>query len=63
MIRALIVASVVSFVIAVCCFAAAFAIIGGPFYIDDEGQFHRTDWQDVSYTVQRLPTPLISHDI
>jgi hypothetical protein len=59
MIRALIVASVVSFVIAVCCFAAAFAIIGGPFYIDDEGQFHRTDWQDVSL-VQRLPTPLVS---
>ncbi|HEY2179132.1 MAG TPA: hypothetical protein VGH15_11160 [Caulobacteraceae bacterium] len=60
MIRALAIAAVISFVIAVCCFAAAFAIIGGPFYIDDSGRFHREDWRDVSY-VHRLPAPLITH--
>ena len=60
MIRALAIAAVISFVIAVCCFAAAFAIIGGPFYIDDGGRFHREDWHDVNL-VQRLPAPLVSH--
>ena len=62
MIRALFIAAAVSFVIAVCCFAAAFAIIGGPFYIDDSGRFHRTDWQDMSL-VRRLPTPLVTRSI
>jgi hypothetical protein len=55
MIRTLVILAVVSFVLAVGCFAAAFAIVGGPFYIDDDGQFHRTGWTHIS--VQRLPAP------
>jgi hypothetical protein len=48
MIRTLVILAAVSFVLAVVCFAAAFAIVGGPFYIDDNGQFHRTGWAEVS---------------
>jgi hypothetical protein len=48
MIRTLVILAAVSFVLAVVCFAAAFAIVGGPFYIDDNGQFHRTGWTEVS---------------
>lgn len=48
MIRTLFVLAGVGLVVAVVCFAAAFAIVGGPFYIDDDGRFHRTTWSDVS---------------
>ncbi len=51
MIRTLVILAIVSFVLTIACFAAAFAIVGGPFYIDDEGQFHREDWHEVN--VQR----------
>jgi hypothetical protein len=58
MIRTLVILAAVSFVLAVVCFAAAFAIVGGPFYIDDDGQFHRTGWAEVSVVRhQVLPTP------
>ena len=58
MIRTLVILAAVSFGLAVVCFAAAFAIVGGPFYIDDEGQFHRTGWAEVSVVRhQVLPAP------
>ena len=58
MIRTLVILAAVSFVLTVVCFAAAFAIVGGPFYIDDEGRFHREMWTDVSIVRQQaLPTP------
>lgn len=58
MIRTLVILAAVSFVLAVVCFAAAFAIVGGPFYIDDDGQFHRTGWAEVSVVRhQVLPVP------
>jgi hypothetical protein len=53
MIRTLFVLAGVGLVVAVICFAAAFAIVGGPFYIDDDGHFHREAWSDVS--VERHP--------
>jgi len=57
MIRTLVILAAVSFVLTVICFAAAFAIVGGPFYIDDEGRFHREMWTDVS--VERIhPAPV-----
>ena len=52
MIRTLVILTGVSLVVAIVCFAAAFAIVGGPFYIDDDGQFHRTGWSDVSVVRQ-----------
>ncbi|MGH7021999.1 MAG: hypothetical protein ACREEB_00250 [Caulobacteraceae bacterium] len=55
MIRTLVILTGISFVVALACFAAAFAIVGGPFYIDDEGQFHRTMWTDVSVVRHQLP--------
>ena len=58
MIRTLVILAAVSFVLAVVCFAAAFAIVGGPFYIDDDGQFHRTGWAEVSVVRRQvLPAP------
>lgn len=60
MIRTLVILAAVSFLLTVVCFAAAFAIVGGPFYIDDEGQFHRTGWTDVS-VVRHQVVPLQSH--
>lgn len=48
MIRTLFVLAGVGLVVAMICFVAAFAIVGGPFYIDDDGRFHRTTWSDVS---------------
>ena len=62
MIRTLVILAVVSFVLAIGCLVAAFAIVGGPFFIDDNGQFHRTGWDNIS--VERkivLPSP--SHPI
>jgi hypothetical protein len=46
MIRTLALVAAVSFVLAVGCFAGAFAIAGGPFYIDDTMSFHHTSWTD-----------------
>ncbi len=46
MIRTLALVAAVSFVLAVGCFAGAFAIAGGPFYIDDGFRFHHTTWSD-----------------
>ena len=56
MIRTLFVLAGVGLVVAVICFAAAFAIVGGPFYIDDDGRFHREGWSDIS-VVRQLPAP------
>lgn len=41
MIRTLVILAVVSFVLSIGCLAAAFAIAGGPFYIDEGLRFHR----------------------
>ena len=41
MIRTLIILAVVSFVLSIGCLAAAFAIAGGPFTIDDGWRYHR----------------------
>jgi hypothetical protein len=46
MTRTLILIAIVSFVLAVGCFAGAFAIAGGPFSIDDGWRFHRLSWHD-----------------
>jgi hypothetical protein len=46
MIRTLALVAAVSFVLAVGCFAGAFAIAGGRFYIDDGMTFHHTSWVD-----------------
>jgi len=59
MIRTLAILAIVSFVLAVASFGVAFAIVGGPFYIDDEGQFHRTSWHEVS--VVRRHVVLVTH--
>lgn len=42
MIRTLLLVSAVSFVLAIGFLAAAFAVTGGPFFIDEQGRFHRT---------------------
>ena len=57
MIRTLVILTGVGFIVALACFAAAFAIVGGPFYIDDSGRFHREMWTDVSVVRQPVPTP------
>ena len=44
MIRTLIILAVVSFVLSIGCLAAAFAIAGGPFYVDDDWRFHHGAW-------------------
>lgn len=44
MIRTLIILAVVSFVLSIGCLAAAFAIAGGPFTIDDGWRFHHGTW-------------------
>lgn len=46
MTRTLVLIAIVGFVLAVACFAGAFAIVGGPFSIDEEGHFHRGDWRN-----------------
>jgi hypothetical protein len=43
-IRTLIILAVVSFVLSIGCLAAAFAIAGGPFTIDDGWRFHHGTW-------------------
>ena len=57
MIRTLFILAGVGLVVAVICLTAAFAIVGGPFYIDDAGRFHRTDWS-VASVVRIVPPPL-----
>jgi hypothetical protein len=57
MIRTLFVLAGVGLVVAVICFVAAFAIVGGPFYIDDDGRFHREAWSDVSVE-RHAPKPI-----
>jgi hypothetical protein len=57
MIRTLFILAGVSLVVAVVCFAAAFAIVGGPFYIDNDGEFHRTGWTDVSVVRHQIAQP------
>lgn len=46
MIRTLAIIAVVSFVLCMGSLAAAFAIAGGPFFIDDHFRFHHTTWSD-----------------
>jgi hypothetical protein len=58
MIRLLVIVTGVSLLVAIVCFVAAFSIVGGPFYIDDEGQFHRTGWTDISVVRQPMTPPL-----
>ncbi|HEY7900819.1 MAG TPA: hypothetical protein VIC25_06495 [Caulobacteraceae bacterium] len=60
MIRTLLILTAVSFIVAMVCLAAAFAIVGGPFWIDNNGQFHRADFSDVS-VVRRIPAPRQCH--
>ncbi|MDB5484076.1 MAG: hypothetical protein JWO83_5129 [Caulobacteraceae bacterium] len=49
MIRTLVILAVVSFVLSIGCLAAAFAIAGGPFTIDDGWRFHHGTWDiDIS---------------
>ena len=60
MIRTLFVLAGVGLVVAVICFVAAFAIVGGPFYIDDDGRFHRTTWSDVDVERQ-APKSIEAH--
>ena len=58
MIRTLAILTAVSLIVAIVCLAAAFAIVGGPFSIDDSGHFHRATWSDVSVERHRLsPAP------
>ena len=45
MIRTLALVAIVSFVLAVGCFAGAIAIAGGPFSIDDGWRFHHIQWR------------------
>ena len=65
MIRTLVILAVVSFVLSIGCLAAAFAIAGGPFYLDDGWRFHHGDWNiditanDSNNTVAREPSPLL----
>jgi len=59
MIRTLFILAGVSLVVAVVCFAAAFAIVGGPFYIDNDGEFHRTGWTDVSVVRHQIAPPSV----
>jgi hypothetical protein len=48
-IRTLVILAIVSFLLSVGCLAGAFAIAGGPFYIDPGFQFHRDTWNiDIS---------------
>lgn len=44
MIRTLLLIAVTSFVLAVGSLTAAVAIVGGPFWIDENGQVHKGDW-------------------
>ena len=44
MIRTLTIIAAVSFILAIGCLASAFAIAGGPFYIDDDWRFHHSAW-------------------
>jgi hypothetical protein len=49
MIRTLVILAVVSFVLSIGCLAAALAIAGGPFYIDQDLRYHRDGWDiDIS---------------
>ncbi len=49
MIRTLVILAVVSFLLSIGCLAAAFAIAGGPFTIDDGWRFHHGTWDiDIS---------------
>ncbi|MGA2952080.1 MAG: hypothetical protein ABSD80_07595 [Caulobacteraceae bacterium] len=59
MIRLLVILTGVSLVVAIFCFVTAFAIVGGPFYIDDNGQFHRTGWSDISVVRQPVEAPAL----
>jgi hypothetical protein len=59
-IRTLVILAVVSFLLSLGCLAAAFAIAGGPFYVDEGWRFHRGDWNiDISTTDGRVhPQPI-----
>jgi len=45
MIRTLVLIAVVSFVLAIGCFAGAFVIAGGPFVLNDGWRFHHVYWR------------------
>jgi hypothetical protein len=48
-IRTLVILAVVSFVLSLGCLVAAFAIAGGPFYVDDGWRLHHSSWDiDIS---------------
>ena len=55
MIRTLVILAVVSFVLSIGCLAAAFAIAGGPFTIDDDLRYHRGDW-NIDITANDSPS-------
>jgi hypothetical protein len=64
MIRTLAIIAVVSFVLCMGSLAAAFAIAGGPFFIDDHFRFHHTTWsdEDTDDTVDVQVWPADHHD-
>jgi hypothetical protein len=60
MIRTLVILAVVSFVLSIGCLAAALAIAGGPFYIDQDLRYHRDGWDiDISTNDGRMHSPII----
>jgi hypothetical protein len=54
-IRTLVILAVVSFVLSIGCLAAAFAIAGGPFYIDRDFRFQRDGW-DIDISANLKPS-------
>jgi hypothetical protein len=60
MIRTLVILTVVSFVLSIGCLAAAFAIAGGPFYIDQDFRYHRDGW-DIDISANVNPGDPASH--
>jgi|HubBroStandDraft_1064217.scaffolds.fasta_scaffold554525_2 hypothetical protein len=54
MIRTLVILAVVSFVLSIGCLAAALAIAGGPFYIDQDLRYHRDGW-DIDISAKATP--------
>ena len=64
MIRTLVILALVSFVLSLGCLAAAFAIAGGPFIIDDDWRFHHGTWDiDISANDGRASPQAIQRNV
>ena len=57
MIRTLLLVAVVSFGLTIGFMSAAFAVTGGPFFIDDEWRFHKTVLSEIE--VDHRPPALV----